>query len=188
MSCMNKLRFARDGSLLISIIFYLAAAAYLLIQDIPPMVLYGFCGCLLIAYGVIKVVGFYSGDLYCLAFQYDFAFGILMIVMGMAVLLFQEKSVAYLPIGLGWFALADGLFKVQMAQDAKQFGLEKWKRIQITGFVTAVLSGVLILFSRNASVSHILTSLILLSEGIMNHCVVLTAVRKLERGRTEEEN
>ncbi len=184
---MNKLRFARDGSLLISVIFYIAAAAYLLIRDIPPIVLYGVSGCLLIAYGVIKMVGFYSGDLYCLAFQYDFAFGILMIAMGMAVLLFEEKSVAFLPVGLGWFALADGLFKVQMARDARRFGLEEWKHIQITGFVTALLSGLLILQGQNVETSRIFTVLVLLAEGVMNQCVVITTVKKVQSERNLEE-
>ena len=40
-----------------------------------------FCGIILILFGIVRLIGFFSKDLYRLAFQYDLAFGILMVIM-----------------------------------------------------------------------------------------------------------
>ncbi|MFQ9732082.1 MAG: hypothetical protein ACLT8X_11075 [Mediterraneibacter faecis] len=38
------------------------------------------------AYGIIKMIGYFSKDLYCLAFQYDLACGIFLIILGVVAL------------------------------------------------------------------------------------------------------
>lgn len=60
-------------------------------------------GMILIIYGIVKVIGYFSDDLYCLAFQYDLACGLFLIAMGMILL--------------------DALLKIQISKDARKFGL-----------------------------------------------------------------
>ena len=59
------------------------------------------------AYGIIKIIGYFSKDLYCLAFQYDFACGVFLIVLGMIVLCIKNYKDGYLLAGLGIFILLE---------------------------------------------------------------------------------
>ena len=44
-------------------------------------------GIVLIVFGVIKLIGYFSKDLYRLAFQFDLAFGILLIALSVVILI-----------------------------------------------------------------------------------------------------
>lgn len=174
---MKQLQLARTGYIGISILFYCAAAVYLLNQSLSQTALCCFSGIVLIVYGIIKVIGFFSDDLFCLAFQYDLAVGILMLVLGIIVLVKAPQCAPYLPIGLGWIALLDSLLKIQMSKDAKQFGLERWKSILVTAIITGAASVLLICLGTNRSGLRILTACVLAAEGILNHYVVVLTVK-----------
>ena len=79
---MRKLHIARIGYNAVSVIFCLAAVLYLLFPQLPPLALCIFSGLLLLIYGIIKIVGYFSEDLFCLAFRYDLAFGLLLLPAG----------------------------------------------------------------------------------------------------------
>lgn len=178
---MNKLRFARDGYIFISILFYISAVCYMALPALPPIWLCVVSGGILIVYGIIKMVGFFSDDIYCLAFQDDLALGVLMLILGTGLLVFNLRVVDFIPVGIGWLALLDSLFKVQMSRDAKNFGLRQWKTILGVGLLTAVLSVLLIFFCPpRTHWGHIITGVVLLAEGIMNHCVVLCTVKQMK--------
>ena len=48
------------------------------------------------AYGVIKLIGYFSDDLFCLAFQYDLGSGLALIVLGAIVIGCKERIWQYL--------------------------------------------------------------------------------------------
>lgn len=112
-----------------SVIFYVAGLVYMLNPQIPTQILCVVSGLLLLAYGIIKLIGYFAGDLYCLAFQYDLGCGLLLLVLGAVVLVMNLKVSVYLVPGLGLLILLDSLLTIQMVHDAKKFGLETWKRI-----------------------------------------------------------
>lgn len=174
---MKKLQFARSGYIIISVIFYIAAVVYLIIPDLPTMVLCCFSGAILTAYGIIKITGFFSEELYCLAFRYDMAFGLLLMVAGVLVLAKNVSIAQYLVPGLGWFSLLDDLFHIQMSKEARDFGLEQWKLILCLSIASGVLSVLLIVWgSSDPRATQILVSVVLLAAGIMNHCIVKFAI------------
>lgn len=175
---MQKLQFARYGYIMISFVFYAAALVYLLFPHIPAEALSWFSAALLIVYGVIKLVGFFSEDLYCLAFRYDLAFGLLILVIGVLLLIKNASVAQYLTPGLGWIALLDHLFHIQMAKEARDFGLNEWKLILGLSIAAAALSVLLILQCfPSAQATHILTCTVLLAAGAINHCIVHLTVR-----------
>lgn len=49
-------------------------------------------GIMLILYGAIKISGYFTRDVFCLAFQFDLAFGILLMAVG--VILIARKNFA----------------------------------------------------------------------------------------------
>ena len=120
---------ARDGYIVMSIVFYIAGLIYIILPEISPMTICISSGIALIAYGIIKIIGYCSNDLYCLAFQYDLACGIFLIVLGVIMLCSSTKLIPYLSVGLGALVLLDSLLTIQTSKDAKQFGLQTWHMI-----------------------------------------------------------
>ncbi|MDD4510986.1 MAG: DUF308 domain-containing protein, partial [Oscillospiraceae bacterium] len=173
----KQLQIARNGYIFVSTLFYLAAAVYLFNPSPPKTIECYFAGVFLLIYGAIKIMGFCSNDLYCLAFQYDLAVGLLMLVIGAILLAKAPQCAPYLSVGFGWIALLDGLLKLQMSKDAKRFGLEQWKSILTLSIITGVASVLLICMSANPVAVHTLTVCVLLAEGILNHYVVVLTVR-----------
>ncbi len=175
---MKKLQFARAGYIAISFVFYVAAAVYLVFPDLPAVALTCFCGIILITYGVIKIVGFFSEDLYCLAFRYDLAFGLLIMVIGVLVLVKNTAIAQYLIPGLGWIFLLDSVFHIQMSKEARDFGLKEWKVILGLSIAAGVLSVLLIIHAfPGPQATHILSCIVLLAAGAINHCIVKLTVR-----------
>ena len=182
---MKKLIVAYYGYLLVSLVSCAAAFVYWFYPNLDPVATCWFTGCLLVGYGIIRIVGFFSKDPYCLAFHFDFACGLLMIVLGVMVCAAHHVAYPYLSLGLGWVALMDCLIRVQMSKEAQDFGLERWGFVLIAAVITGVVSVLLILyslFSKNALNIRFLTSCTLLMEGIVNLLVVKIMVKR----RTEE--
>ena len=146
-------------------------------------------GIILIVYGIIKIIGYLSDDLYCLAFQYDLGCGLFLIVTGILVLACNLHIWQYLSRGLGFLILLDSLMKMQMSKDAREFGLQSWKLILIFSAI-AGLFGILIVVRpfRNDVMLHMMTSCGLLMEGALNHLVAKDAVYVAKRYMLPEEN
>lgn len=184
---MKKLQFARSGYMMISCVFYIAAVIYLAFPDLPGMALSCFSGVILIVYGIIKLVGFFSEDLYCLAFRYDLTFGLLLVVVGVLLLIKNVSVAQYLTPGLGWIALLDNLFHIQMAKEARDFGIKEWKLILGLSVTTGVLSVLLIMRGfPGPQATRVLTCIVLLACGAINHCIVKLMVRFPRRGSMED--
>lgn len=136
------------------------------------------CGIMLIIFGAVKLIGFFSKDLYRLAFQYDLAYGILLIVLGAMMLLHPESMMNFICIAIGISVLADGLFKVQIAMDSKKFGIRGWWLILIFAVLTGLGGGILIFRSSTSSLFlTIFIGICMLTEGILNLITVLTTVK-----------
>ena len=177
---MKKLRLARDGYIVMSIVFYIAGLAYIFLPEISPLTLCITSGVVLIVYGIIKMIGYFSNDLYCLAFQYDLACGLFLMVLGVIILACNQRIITHLSAGLGVLVLLDSLLSIQTSKDAKQFGLETWNIILATSIIAAVFSVLLIVkpyYSQLAA--HIVAGGTLLAEGLKSHCVVILTVRTM---------
>lgn len=137
-----------------------------------------FTGIVLIIFGIIKIVGYLSRDLYRLAFQYDLACGILVIALGIMVILEPNDVIETICIAVGITFLMDGLLKIQISIDAKTFGIRQWWLILSVALLTVVI-GVLLVFRTSGSVRAlmVLLGISLLADGIMNLTTVLLTVK-----------
>lgn len=134
--------------------------------------------------GAVRLVGYFSRDLYRLAFQYDLALGILLLALSALILLRPERAMSFLCVVLGIAVLADGLLKVQTALDARRFGLEAWGLILALGVLAGAAGAALSL--RPAQSARALTVLMgasLLAEGALGLCVALCAVKVVRQRR-----
>ena len=177
-----RLRFAKIGYIVLSSLICVLGAALVAVPDFSVRLLCWLGGILVMAFGCIRIVGYFSKDLYRLAFQYDLAFGILMIVLGLILILRTDAMIHSLCVLLGLATLADALLKVQIAIDSKSFGIPKWWLIMAAAVFTGAV-GALLLFRPNTGAKAIMTLLGLsfLGEGILNLVTVLCAVQILKK-------
>lgn len=164
---LNQIKFARTGYILISILFYLSGILCLIIPDISGKAIAIAGGIILIAYGIIKITGYLSKDLYCLAFQYDLACGIFLLVLGIVVLAVNQRFKGYLLPGVGVLILLDSLLCIQTSMDAKRFGLSSWPVILVLSIPSGVFGAVLLVTN-----TQMIAGCSLLAEGVMRHYIV----------------
>lgn len=143
-------------------------------------------GICMILFGVVKLVGYFSKDLFRLAFQYDLAFGLLMIGLGAITLIKPDNLMNFICVALGIAILADGLFKIQISVDAKRFGIRWWWLILTLAVLTGAFGLVLVFRpTQSASILVILFGVSLLAEGILNLITVLSAVKIVKHQRPD---
>lgn len=177
MSVNNRIRAVKLGYLIISALLCALGIVLILSPDFSASLLCRIGGSLMILFGIIKVLGYCSKDLYRLAFQYDLAFGSLLIALG-AILIFRtELMMQLLWILLGICILSDALLKIQIAIDARLFGIRKWWLILTVAAATGILGFLLILRpAEGARAVMTLLGVSLLFEGLLNLVTILTAV------------
>ena len=102
-------------------------------------------GATLVILGLVKGIGYFSKDKYHLAFQFDFALGLLSVLSGLLFIFRAEALLSLLPIMMGLIILIDSLFKLQTAFDAKRFGLHTWGGLLVSSILLAVFGLILLL-------------------------------------------
>ncbi len=178
----KRLRIAKYSYIVLSVLICVLGITLIAVPDFPLNLLCWIAGILLILFGCIKILGYISKDLYRLAFQFDLAFGILLIALGFILILRTDARIHLICILLGIFILADALLKIQIAIDSKAFGIRQWWLILGAAILTGI-TGFLLLFRPydSAKVIMILLGTSFLAEGILNLITVLTAVKILQR-------
>lgn len=156
--------------------------------DISEPVLYRLCGIILIIFGIVKIRGYFSKDLFQLAFQFDLAMGCISIVLGVILIFRTDIRLNLVSVGMGIFMILDALLRVQTAIDARRFGIEKWYNMLLIAVIVAV-SGILLmlmLFKSREGVIRLL-GVNLLIDGILNLCTVQSTVKTIRRRNREWE-
>ena len=177
MRSVTPMRIAKIGYIVMSVLFCLAGVLFIAMPEISTKII-GICiGISMILFGIVRLIGYFSKDLYRLAFQFDLEFGILMMILGVIVLFNPENLMAFICVAIGISILLDGLFKIRIAFDSKQFGIKSWWLILALAIVTGVI-GVFLIFD-SATGSELMTvilGLTLLSEGVLNLSTVISTV------------
>lgn len=174
----NRIKAAKLGYIVISCLLCAMGIALIAVPDVSVTLLCRLGGSIMILFGLVKIVGYCSKDLYRLAFQFDLAFGILLIALG-AVLIFRTDSMVHiLCVMAGIWVLADALLKIQIAIDSKAFGIRMWWLILAVAILT-VTAGFLLVFRpwESAQALMILLGTALVTEGALNLVTILTAVK-----------
>ncbi|MCI9214051.1 MAG: DUF308 domain-containing protein [Oscillospiraceae bacterium] len=182
----TPMRAAKTGYVVMSIVFCVVGVLFIALPARSAVMIGRVLGAAMAAFGVVKLVGYFSRDLYRLAFQYDLEFGILLIALGVIVLLRTNGVMDFICIAAGVSILADGLFKIQIAIDARRFGIRDWWLILLLAVVTGGV-GLLLVFRPWESV-QVLTALLgaaLLAEGVLNLCVALSTVKIVKNQRPD---
>ena len=177
MRSVTPMRIAKIGYIVMSVMFCIAGALFIALPDISITMIGISMGIAMIVFGIVKLVGYFSRDLFRLAFQFDLELGILLLVLGLIVLIRPDDLMSFICIALGISILTDGLFKVQIALDSKRFGIKSWWVILALAGVTGTIGGFLIFrSSKSAQFLTVLLGVSILAEGILNLYTVISTV------------
>ena len=146
------MRVAKVGYIVLSVAMGSLGAVFIVRPETSAVALGRRCGGLMILLGVIK--------------------------LGATVLLRPGGLLTVLCVALGLYILADGLFRMRMAWEARAFGIRLWWLIMTAAAVSG-LCGLVLMFrpAEGGQALMILFGVTLVSESILNICTMLTAVK-----------
>lgn len=186
MRSVTAIRAAKIGYIIMSLLFCVTGLALILAPETMYPWLGRVLGVVMIVFGGVKLTGYFSRDLFRLAFQYDLAFGVLLAVLGILLLSRPHAAMGVLSMLLGIPVLADGLFKIQIVLDACTFGIRRWWMILTLAVLTCGL-GMVLLFRPAEGVlwMTVLIGVSMLLDGILNLCVALLTVKIVTHQRPD---
>lgn len=175
---MEWIKRAKSAYIAVSVIMVILGAVLMLNPGLSMLTLCYLIGGLMVIFGVTRLVGYFSKDLFRLAFQFDLALGIFCMLAGIVILVHPNNIMKLLPVIIGLFVTIDGVFKMQTAIDSKRFGLKRWYAILVLAAVTCVFGLLLIIdpFAGGKALM-ILFGATMMIDGIQNLCVVLYTVK-----------
>ena len=172
------MRIAKIGYIIVSALIVAIGVVFILRPFESLEVLSIMCGAVLLAFGAVKIVGYFSRDLYRLAFQFDLESGMVMLILGICIAAQPEKLITFFSVVMGIFALTDGLLKIRIAVQSKNFGLETWPVITVFACLSCV-AGIVLMFwpQESAKLICLLLGVCLVADGVLNILVVLFTVK-----------
>ncbi|MBR3300879.1 MAG: DUF308 domain-containing protein [Clostridia bacterium] len=169
---------AKIGYIVMSAVFCIAGFIFIIKPDVSARFLGYLLGISMLVFGLIKIIGYFSRDLYRLAFQYDLEFGIVLIVIGAIVVARPVDALNFILIATGIAILSDSLFKIRIALDSKRFGVGAWWMIMTFSIVTGLIGLMLVIRPwAGAKSLTVLLGISLLFEGVLNLCVAVSTVK-----------
>lgn len=169
---------AKIGYIVMSVLFCVLGVVIFVLPAVSVVWIGRLLGIGMMVFGVVKLVGYFSRDLFRLAFQYDLAFGALLIALGLVTLLHPNSAMSFLCIMFGIPVLADGLFKIQMAIDSHRFGVRSWWVVLLLAILTCVIGVLLVLRPGDgAQVLTMMMGISLFLDGVLNLSVAICLVK-----------
>jgi uncharacterized membrane protein HdeD (DUF308 family) len=175
---MSRLKNVKIGSMILSLAMAGLGAVIMFRPEFSAVTLCYLLGAVILITGIVKIIRYFTHDLFDLAFQFDLALGILGIAFGVVLLIHPAILMRVLPVALGIFILAESAFTFQTAHEARRFGLEQWWLILLAGIFSGVFAVLLIAAPfEAASVLMVIFGASLLAFGVQGLIVDLTAIR-----------
>lgn len=183
---MKKLSFIKNIYVFLAGICIVGGTLLLIWPMLELNVLCRISGVFLLIYGMAKISGYFTKDLFQLAFQFDFGLGIVAVILGILMIFRMEYIITFFAFCIGIFLFVDSALKIQTAIEAKRFGIEKWYWI----FIIAVISGIIgvsLLFLSSEAIDMLvrMVGLGICLNGAMNLVVVLNTVRLIEKSEDD---
>ena len=186
MRSVAPIRTAKIGYLILSAALCVFGALLIARPQLSASVLGTVCGILFVIFGIMRVMSYFSKDLYRLAFQFDLSLGLMLAVLGVIILRNPDQAMSFLCLMLGIATMADGLFKLQSALDARRFGLKSWPLILTLAVGAGVVGALLMLRPmQSARALTVLLGIGMMLEGVLNLCVALFGIKIIRHQRVD---
>lgn len=178
MRSIMPMKIAKSGYVIMSLAFCLIGILFMTRPQASAILIGRALGIAMIVFGIIKLIGYFSKDLFRLAFQYDLEIGILLLLLGVIAVTETIDVMNFIFIAVGVAILVDALFKARIAFDSKAFGISTWWTILTLAIATGLI-GLALVFRpwESASLLTVLLGVALFAEGILNLCVAVCTVK-----------
>ncbi|MBE6630829.1 MAG: DUF308 domain-containing protein [Ruminococcaceae bacterium] len=178
---------ARAIHVVSSLLFALAGVFLLVWPEIGTLISRYLIGGCFILFGLARLLGYFSNDLYRLAFQYDLGLGGFCAVFGVLSIISPDNIQMVLPYTIGVYVLIDSLLKLQTAFDAKAFGMKHWYGLLISALLLILSAITLMVMTPKLHVPAFVPVVLILhsAESIWN-TLGTVRVRAKKAGRFEE--
>ncbi|MBQ3014656.1 MAG: DUF308 domain-containing protein [Clostridia bacterium] len=127
--------------------------------------------------GATGIYGYFSNDMYRLAFQLDFALGIFNVIFGILLLINPVQLSVLLPTAVSILTLLDGGNKSQMAIEGKSFGIQKWYLVLVSAVLEIAAGVVLILLAYHGRDVRVWMGVAMGLVGVTNFWTTMYTVR-----------
>lgn len=182
----KAIRIAKISYIILSSLFIALGVGLIALRDLSVSLIGIAAGVMLIAFGIVKLIGYFSKDLYRLAFQFDLALGLLCLLLGLILLCNPVGFTTFVHFLIGIVVLTDSMFKLQTAFDAKRFGISNWWVIGLTSLLTGACGVLLVLNPFDgAKLIMRLIGITALLEGVLNLLVAVYAVKIQKQGKVD---
>lgn len=177
MICLERLKKIKCLYSISSAAMIVLGLLFMICPGMALKIMYRLAGVIFIILGIVKIIGYFSKDIFQLAFQFDLAIGSIFIILGILLFFMPTKMIE---IGTGVFGilmLVDALLRIQTTIDAQKFGIRKWWILLLISLTAAVI-GVLLLIMpfKGAKIIVNLVGLNICINGVLNFVIVQSTV------------
>ena len=177
MICLERLKKIKCLYSILSAAMIVLGFLFMICPGMALKIMYRLAGVIFIILGIVKIIGYFSKDIFQLAFQFDLAIGSIFIILGILLFFMPTKMIE---IGTGVFGilmLVDALLRIQTTIDAQKFGIRKWWILLLISLTAAVI-GVLLLIMpfKGAKIIVNLVGLNICINGVLNFVIVQSTV------------
>ncbi len=176
---MRKANVARWLSLIIGILFIISGIINFLNPVLTTVSLVQFIAIMLMATGLLRVIRFFSNDLFRVG-SFLMA-GILDLILGFLMIKNMTVSVLTFTVLVGFWVLGNGIAEIASSIDLKMIGLSRWWLGLISGII-GVVFGFFLITNQGLSTIYISTmfSVFVIILGV-NFISTFMALTKLKR-------
>ncbi len=181
------IRFAKAANLVTAVCLFAFGITVIVMPSLDISVIRIVSEALLILFGIFKMAGYFSKELYRLAFQYDLPLGILFIIIGTVMLIRSWLETDIICTLFGSALIIDSIFKVIISKDAKKFGLRSWALLLILALLVCV-AGILLLFRPTESerLWLVIFGSACILDGVLNFSEKIFMVKVVKNQKKEE--
>ena len=183
---MKLIRYAKAGYILTAAALVVLGVILAVWPEMSTLIIGYAVGVILLVCGIVRILGYFSNDLFSLAFQFDLALGLFTALLGAVFIAHPTWLSTAIPFLLGAFVLVNGLFTIQTAIDSKKFGMKLWWVALIFAVIESCMGLLMILnpFS-GAKVLMIITGIAIVGAGVENLFIafytIVTSKKKAPR-------
>lgn len=174
---MRLVRAAKVGYIAASIANILIGLLLVLSPESSGLIICRVIGAIIFISGAVKLFGYFTNDLYRLAFQFDLALGLLTMILGALIISKPELFSQFMVIVAAGYVILNALFTLQTAIEARGFGLRKWWLLLVAALISGLLGTLLLIDPFDGAVTiTVLIGGAFLFDGIQNLLVAMITI------------
>jgi len=136
---MKSFKSFKFWSIILSAISIICGVVIMIDPAVSAVAMCNLLGAMCIIFGIFGVVRYFKLGIASLYFRSDLASGLFSIVAGILMLLHPAETLIILPVILGFYIIASGIYSIQAAFELKRAGVDRWWVALILGLIIIIL-------------------------------------------------